>query len=124
MQNVAYDDRNATRLLGTWTFIIPYLLLRVVISSILKIVIIFTKNAFVIKTYKIISHDLFYNSFIIMSTECLFSFIIISYLNLKTIEYSSFGESFGVVLSYICIVTSVACLPLMLIWALIFKKHK
>ena len=44
MQNVAYNDRSATLLMGTWTFLIPMMFLRALIAAVLKIFIIFTGN--------------------------------------------------------------------------------
>ena len=40
----------------------------------------------------------------------------ISYLNLKTIEYSSITEAYGVGLSYYCITFSVVILPISLLY--------
>ena len=123
MQNVAYSDRNATRLMGFWAFLIPYQFIKVIISIILKIIILCSRSSFAIKIYKIVSNELFFNSFIAMAIEGLFSFIIISYLNLKTIDYSTFMEAYGVGLSYYCIIFSLAILPLTLIYTLVFKRY-
>jgi hypothetical protein len=124
MQNIAYSDRSATRLLGILSFLIPYLIIKAIISIILKLIILSSGNSFVTKAYKIISNDLFFNSFIKIAIECLFTFIIVSYLNLKTLNYSTFGEVLGVVLSYYCIVFSIAILPLTVAYTLIFKRYK
>ena len=110
--------------MGFWSFLIPYFIVKVIISIILKIIILCSRNFLAVKIYKIISNELFFNSFIVMAIEGLFSFIIISYLNLKTIDYGSLIEIYGVVLSYYCIIFSMGILPLTLISTLVFKRYE
>ena len=71
--------------MGTWTFLIPFLFLKVLISAYLKIIIHLTGNIHALNVYKRIIKDLYFSDFISMAIEGLFSFIIISYLNLRTI---------------------------------------
>ena len=110
--------------MGTWTFLIPLMFIRALIAAILKIIIIFTGNAYASNAYNKIINGLFFKSFISMSIEGIFCFIIVSYLNIRTIEYISFGEIFGAGLSYYCISISLIVLPSTLILILIFKKYK
>lgn len=58
-----------------------------------------------------------------MSIEGIFCFIIISYLNIRTIEYTSIGEKFGVFISCYCISFSLVVLPSALILILILKSY-
>ena len=68
--------------------------------------------------------ELFFKSFIQMSIEGLFCIVIIGYLNLSTLEYTSFGEILGAFLSFYCISFTVVVLPSMLILILIFKRYE
>ena len=119
---MAYNDRTATILFGTFTFLIPFLFFKIFISALLKIIIYYTGNIHAINIYKIITKDLYFNHFKSIAIEGLFSCIIISYLNLKTIEYTSIGETSGAALSFYCISSSI-CLPLLLAYILFFKKY-
>ena len=103
MQIVGYNDRSATLLLGSMAFLVPIMFLRIIISFILKIVIRFTGSIQVVNAYNRITKDLYFNGFITMGIEALFSYFITGYLNYKTIEYASFGEILNTVFTYFCI---------------------
>ena len=88
------------------SFLIPIMFLRIIISLFLKIIISLTGNggnSNAVKAYKKVTKDLYFNVFITMGIEAIFSYLIAGYLNLKTIEYTSFGEILGVALSYFCL---------------------
>jgi hypothetical protein len=91
-------------MLGSFTFIIPAIFLRVLISFILKIIIILTGNINVVKAYKRVMDELFFKIFISTSIEGLFSLVIISYLNIRTLVFDSFGEKLGAGLSLYCLI--------------------
>ena len=59
---------------------------------------------------------LFYNNLYGMAIEGLIEFLIISYLNIKTLEASSNGEIMGAVFSCFCIFLSSMILPCTLIF--------
>lgn len=106
--------------MGTWAFLIPFLFLKVFISAYLKIIIYLTGNINAVNVNNRITKNLYFNDYINMAIEGLFSYIIISYLNLKTLEFTSFGEISGASISFYCISFSIA-LPLILIFILFFK---
>ncbi len=82
------------------------------ISIILKILICLTKKRYdlINNAYKYVTKDLYFNIFITMGIEALFSYLIVGYLNFRTIEYASYGEILGAVLTYFCLSFSLGIL--------------
>lgn len=111
-------------MLGSWTFLIPFIFFRVFISAFLKIIIILTGNIHAKTAYKRVASEIYFKAFITMSIEGLFCCVIVSYLNLKTIEFTSFGEKLGAALSFYCTSFSIVIMPSVLIYILIFKKYE
>lgn len=124
MQNIAYSDRTATLQLGTWTFVMPIMFLRVFISAFFLIIALLTGSIKAQNAYKRIANGVFFKGFIAMSIEGLFCYIIVSYLNLRKIEFTTFGECMGSALSLYCISFSLIILPSIQIYILLFKKYE
>ena len=123
MQDIAYNNRNALVSLGTFAFFILFTLLKFCIAFTLKILIkCKIKKKKVRKLYKIISNDLFFNDFIEMTLEGMFSFLICGYLNWSTIENTRFGEILGAFLSFYCLLFSIIIITFCQIWVIAFKK--
>jgi len=68
--------------------------------------------------YKKVTMNLFFNVFLESTIEGLFTLIISSYLNIRTLEKDSFGEIVGSFLSLYCLFFSILVVVICNIWVI------
>lgn len=68
--------------------------------------------------YKKVTMNLFFNFFLESTIEGLFTLIISSYLNVRTLEKDSFGEIASCFLSLYCLIISILVVVICNIWAI------
>jgi hypothetical protein len=80
MQNIGYDQRNFLIAMGTISFVLVLLLIKIVIAFVVKIFLVKSKNQFGgIKFYKILVKNLFFNIFLKLAFEVFMEMIIKGY---------------------------------------------
>ena len=111
--------------MGTFSFIILINFARIIIVSILKIV---QSNKNCKKNlrmlYEKVIKDLFFNSFLESTIEGFFTLLIVGNLNLRTWEFSCFGEIVGAILSYYSLLFSLLIILICIIWTIFTKDKK
>jgi hypothetical protein len=124
MQDIGYDTRNVVYAPNTFTFLINLYFIRCGLVILMHVFLKLTKNKFGgRKLYKLLKKGQFYNSLYGMALQGMIEFIINGYLNLKTAEKSSNGETMGFIQSIFCIFTSSSLLPIPIMW-LVCSKSK
>lgn len=66
---------------------------------------------------------LFFNTIISLSMEGLLDFIVCSFLNIYTVDFSINGEILGFIISLFCSFCTIIFVPLAFIWAILTKDE-
>ena len=122
---ITYNETNAFLGLGSITIFILIYFLNVFIVLILKLYIQITGGKYggqwlLEKTIK----GLFFNIILSMTMEGFFEFVIYSFLNFYSIDFSLNGEDLGVMISSFCIFSAAIFLPISLLWAIFSKDEQ
>ena len=83
MQSIGYDNRNFLVAMGTVSFVMILLLIRVIVASFVKLFLFASQKKFGgIKFYRFIVKNLFFNIFLQLAFEVFIEIIIKAYLNI------------------------------------------
>jgi hypothetical protein len=124
MQTISFNDRNAATGLGS-TFIYLFIYLAMmIIYLVLKLFTYITRERFLkYKILKKIFKGLLFETIISLTLEGLIEFLVYSFLNIYTKDFSLNGEILGFIFSIICLYLAAIFVPLALIWAISTKNE-
>lgn len=124
MQTIGFDKRNAALGLGSATIYIFVYFAQVIIVILFVIIILSTGERFVRlrHVYKI-KKGLFFNSLITLTLECQIEFLIYSFLNFYTKDFSMNGETLGFFIAVFCSFCMIFVF-IALLWAISTKNQR
>jgi len=123
MQTISFNNRNAFLGLGTITVYIIAYFSQVLLAAVFKIISMiyqdkWTKN----KVYEYLIKGLFFNTILTITMEGFIEFVVLGFLNIYTIDYSTNGEVLGMVFAFICIFLSFFLISVQ-IWSITLKDE-
>ena len=120
MQNIGFEYRNSFQSLGALTFILFLYFLRMAISILFKVFILILKvkdkENTLVKVYRALSKNIFFNQIISLSLEAYLEFYINGLINIKTADYSTNGELLGISISYFILFMIYVVIPSLLFY--------